>query len=65
MWSIDLDELDSVVRALDSEGESTTIEAEEDEEGEDLLEVIPEKSGEEGLADLYMPPSEAGSVVSI
>lgn len=59
--SVDSDEVDSVVRALESDGESTSLEAEEDE---DPPEVISEED-EIGLVDLYMPPSEAGSAASV
>lgn len=51
--SVDSDEVESVVRALMFDEDSTTIEAEEDE---DPPEIIPEKDDEDGLADLYMPP---------
>lgn len=57
--SMDSDEVENVVRALESDIESTTIEAEEDE---DPPEVIPEEEDEVGLADLYMPPGSVASV---
>ena len=51
--SVDSDEVDSVVRALEeSDEESTTIEPEEDEDREDPPEVIPKELDEDGLADL-------------
>lgn len=59
--SIDSDDVDSIVWALEeSNDESTTIEASDDEDREDPPEVIPEESDEDGLAELYMLPSEAG-----
>ena len=60
--SVDSDEVDSVVRALMSDGESTTLEADEDE---DPHEIIPEEDDEDALADLYMPPNEADSAASV
>lgn len=45
-----------------SDGESTTIEAEEDEYP---LKIIPEEDDEDALADLYMLPNEAASAASI
>lgn len=53
--SVDSDEVDSVVRVLMSYGESTTIEAEDDEE---TPEVIPGEEEEDSLADMYMPPNQ-------
>lgn len=55
---VDSEEVDSVVRALMSDGESTTL------EDEDPPEVIPEDD-DETLDDLYMPPSGAGSATFV
>lgn len=64
--SVDSDEVNSVVWALEqSTEESTTIEAEEDEDREDPPEVIPEESDEDELVDLYMPPNEPGGAASM
>lgn len=62
MSSIDPDEVDSVVYALISDVESTTIEAEVDE---DPPEVIPEEDDDDALDDMYLPPSEVGRAASI
>lgn len=51
MSSVHSDEVDSVLRALMSVGESATIEAEEVEEPP---EVNPEEDEEDALADLYL-----------
>lgn len=45
-----------------SDGESTTLEADEDE---DHPKIIPEEDDEDALADLFMPPNEAGSAASL
>lgn len=62
MSFIDSNEVDSVVRSRMSDGESTTLKPEEDEEPP---EVILEEDDEVSLADLYMPPNEAGSAASV
>lgn len=50
-----------MVRALIFDGESTTLEADEDE---DLPEITSEED-DDALADLYMPPNEDGSMAYI
>lgn len=51
-----------MVRSLRFDGELTTLEANEDGESP---EIIPVDSDEEALAELYMPPNEAGSATSV
>ena len=60
--SVDSNEVDSMLRSLMSDGESTTLEAGEDEDPPD---IILEEDGEDVLADLYMPPNEVGSAASV
>lgn len=62
MSSVDSNEVDSVVRALVSNRESTTLEAEENEYPP---EVIAQEDDEDSLANLYRPPNEEDSGASV